>query len=250
MTRSPRLARVARAVRLGALLLATAILSACAHHAAKGAATGVVSAAQEMNATLPDGQNVVGIVSAHAVEGAVGALDQPEQRAKVQKLIDAAVANAVTSALRAALTPPTRLGAEGGGENAPAGAGPAALLAGQIGRVATEDALGRVAVQLSGQGPLRANLVSTSASATDAAVGAALTDLFPGCPGDGAEAAACRRRQIQSLTRATAASISAGMRDSFAWPLLLLAAGLGLSVGVLVHWGVSLRRRPYTLPPV
>jgi hypothetical protein len=244
MTRSPRPARAARAARLGTLLLATAILTACAHQAGKGAATGVVSAAQEMNATLPDGQNVIGIVSGHAVKGVVETLDQPEQRERIQKLIDAAVAEAVTSGLRAALTAPTRVGAEGGGASAPAGAGPAALLAGQVGRVAAEDALGRVAVQLSGEGPLRASLVSTSASATDAAVGAALAELFPDCHGDGAAVAACRRGRIQTLTRATAASFSAGLRDSLAWPLLLLAAGLGLSVGVLVHWVVSLRRRP------
>jgi hypothetical protein len=51
---------------------------------------------------------------------------------------------------------------------------------------------------------------------------------------------------VQALTRATAASVTAGVRDSLAWPLLLLAAALGLLLGALLHWAVTLRRpRPH-----
>ncbi|HVU51395.1 MAG TPA: hypothetical protein VHL80_11945, partial [Polyangia bacterium] len=98
-------------------------------------------------------------------------------------------------------------------------------------------------VALGGDGALSRGVVTTCAKATDAAVGAALAELFPECRGDDASAASCRRERVQALTRATAASVTAGVRDSLAWPLLLLAAAVGLLLGALAHRALTLRRR-------
>jgi hypothetical protein len=233
---------VARQVALIGLVLS----AGCAERMARNMSSGLANSARESQAATPPEQQLARVASARVVEGAVDTLDSPEQREKIQRIVNAAVADAVASALRAALAP----GAVGelGGDGGPRGRGAAALLAGQIGRAATEDALGRVAVQLGGEGALSQNLVSTGARATDAAVGAALGEFFPECRGDDKTAAECRRGRVQALTRATAASFSAGVRDSLAWPLLLLAVAIGLTIGALAHWALTLRRRrPHTL---
>jgi hypothetical protein len=221
-----------------AMLIAVAGACGCAERAARNATAGAVSSAQQMQATMPEAQQFSRVAGGRAVEGAVAALDQPEQQAQIRKLVDAAVTEAVASAVRAAFAPVPAAGVAG----APA-RGAAPQLAGQIGRAATEDALGRVAVQLGGDGALRQGLVATSAVATDAAVSAALGGLFPECRGDDAAAGECRIARVQALTRATAASVSAGVRDSLAWPMVFLAAVVGMTLGVLAHWIVTLRRR-------
>jgi hypothetical protein len=244
---APAIAR--RAAGLTALLAFAGGAVGCAAHAAKNATQSLGESVRQSQANTPAEQQIARVASTRAVEGMIAALDQPEQRAQLQKLVNAAVAEAVASALRVALAPGAV--AAGGGDGAgPGGRGAAALLAGQMGRAATEDALGRVAVALGGQGALGQNLVTTSARATDAAVGAVLGELFPECRGDDAVAAACRRERVQALTRATAASFSAGVRDTLAWPLLLLAATVGLTLGALAHWALTLRRRrPHALRP-
>jgi hypothetical protein len=248
MTVAARLARATtHATSLAALLLLVGVAGCSAHMTGKGAAKGFAQSVQESQANTPAEQQIAYVASTRAVEGGLAAFDQPAERARLQKLVDAAVAEAVTSALRVALAPGRVAGLEAAG----GARGPAALLAGQIGRAATEDALGRVAFQLGGEGALRQNIVATGASATDAAVGAALDGLFPECRGDDAAAAACRREHVQALTRATAAGFSAGVRDSLKWPALFLAALLGLAVGALVHWALTLRRRrPHAFRPV
>jgi hypothetical protein len=225
----------ARQVALIGLVLATG----CAERMAKNMSAGII----QQQANAPESEQISRIMSSRVVEGAVDTLDSPEQRQKIQRIVNAAVAEAVASALRVALAPGAvgRVG-DGGGRGA------AAVLAGQIGRAATEDALGRVAVELGSAGALSQGIVATGAKATNAAVGAALGEFFPECRGDDAAAAACRRVRMQALTRATAASVSAGVRDSFAWPLLLLAIAIGLTLGALAHWAVTLRRRrPHAL---
>jgi hypothetical protein len=247
MTRAARLAGAKHGTSLAALLLLVGG-AGCAHHTGKSAAQGFAASVRESQANVPPEQQIARVASTRAVEGALQALDQPPERARLQKLVDAAVAEAVASALRVALTPGRVPGLE---EEASGQRGAAALLAAQIGRAATEDALGRVAFQLGGEGALRQNIVATGASATDAAVGAALDGLFPECRGDDAAAAACRREHVQALTRATAAGFSAGVRDSLKWPALFLAAIVGLTIGALAHWALTLRRRrPHAFRPV
>jgi hypothetical protein len=260
------------ALRAGgrAFLVALALSGAACAHNAKGAAESIAESVRKSQTNTPPEQQIAYVASQRAVEGALSVLDQPGQRAQVQKLIDAAVAQAVASAFRVALAPGGV--SEAGGGEGPGGRGAAAILAGQIGRAATEDALGRVALALGsngalsqgvvtmsakatedalgrvalalgGNGALSQGVVATSAKATDAAVTAALAELFPECRGDDPSAASCRRERVQALTRATAASVTAGVRDSLAWPLLLLAAALGLLLGALTHWAVTGRRR-------
>jgi hypothetical protein len=268
--------RATRAAGL-ALLVAVAASAGCAAHAGKQAASGLATSIRESQASTRPEDQIARVASTRAVEGALAALEQPEQRAQFQRIVDLAVTRAVASALRAALAPDAAAGAADGTGG---GRGAAALLAGQIGRAATEDALtrvawalgsdgplgrglvttstratdaavgtalGRVAFALGGDQPLGRGVVTTSARATDAAVGAALAELFPECRGDDAAAAACRRDRVQALTRATAASVTAGVRDSLRWPLLavflFLAAAVGLALGALVHWALGERRR-------
>jgi hypothetical protein len=257
--------RETRAASLAAwVALVGLAASGCAHRAARDAAAGMAAQIQTMQANAPEEEQLVRVASTRAVQGAMAALDDPAQRQKIQELVNAAVTQAVASALHAALAPgavaataggaggPTGGGPGGGIFVAGEGRGPAAVLAGQIGQAATQDALGQVAAELGGQGALHRGIVATSAVATDAAVGAALGELFPECHGDDpATAAECRRGRVQSLTRATAASISAGVRDSLAWPLLFLAAAAGLTIGALAHWALTLRRRrPHAFRPV
>jgi hypothetical protein len=252
MMAAARLARAStHATSLAALLFVAGALllgAGCgAHMAGRQGAQGFAQSVRESQMTTPPEQQIARVASTRAVEGALDALDEPVQRARLQKLVDAAVAEAVASALRVAFAP----GRVSGLEEAGGARGPAALLAGEIGRAATEDALGRVAFQLGGEGALRQNIVATGASATDAAVGAALDGLFPECRGDDAAAAACRREHVQALTRATAAGFSAGVRDSLKWPALFLAAIVGLTIGALAHWALTLRRRrPHAFRPV
>jgi len=258
----------ARAMRGAGLALFVA-LSGCAHHA-KNAAEGIAASVRKSQQESPSEQQIAYVASQRVVEGGLAALEQPAQRAQMQRLIDAAVAEAVASAFRVALAPGAA--AEVGGGEGPGGRGAAAVLAGQIGRAAAEDALGRIALALGSNGALGQGVVTTSAKATDAALGqvalalgndgalgqgvvttsakatdaavaAALAELFPECRGDDAAAAGCRRERVQALTRATAASVTAGVRDSLAWPLLFLAVALGLLLGALVHWALTLRRR-------
>ena len=208
------------------------------------------------------------ITAGRAIEGAIDTMNELRQRAQIQRIIDAAVADAVASALRAALTPARGgergAGAESGGGALTAGQAPVAMLAGQVGRAATEngrqslvstsalvteDALSRVAAALGTDGALRQSLVTTSAMATDAAVGAALAELFPECRGDDAAALACRRERMHELTRVAAATVPAGVRDALGWPLLLFAASIGAAIAVLVTWLLTTRqRRPRHAP--
>jgi hypothetical protein len=219
-------------------LIGLVLVAGCAARMAKNMSAGIV----QQQANAPESEQISRIMSSRVVEGAVDTLDTPEQRQKIQRIVNAAVAEAVASALRVALAPGAIAGVGGGGRGA------AAVLAGQIGRAATEDALGRVADELGSAGALSQGIVATGAKATNAAVGAALGEFFPECRGDDDAAAACRRERMQTLTRATAASVSAGVRDSFAWPLLLLAIAIGLTLGALAHWAVTLRRRrPHAL---
>jgi hypothetical protein len=229
------------------LLVAAVGAAGCAHRTARNATESVAQTITEMQQHAPAAEQIVRTASTRAVEGAVDALDDPAQQARIRKIVNAAVADAVATALRTALSPSAISGEVAtslDGEPLPSGRGPVALLAGQVGRAATADALGQVAVELGGDGDLRKNLVATGAIATDAAVGAMLGELFPECAGVGPAAADCRRDRMQALTRATAASFSAGVRDSFRWPLLFLAAVVGLSLGALAHWAITLRRRP------
>ncbi|HVU51855.1 MAG TPA: hypothetical protein VHL80_14260, partial [Polyangia bacterium] len=116
---------------LALVLAALAGAAGCAHHA-KSAAEGIAASVRQSQESTPHEQQIAYVASQRAVEGAISVLDRPEQRAQLQKLVDAAVAEAVASAFRVALAPDAV--AEAGGGEGPGGRGAAAILAGQIGR--------------------------------------------------------------------------------------------------------------------
>jgi hypothetical protein len=233
--KSNRGAGIATRLLAGAVAL---LASACAHQMGKGAVSGAaqqVSQGQEANADDPNRQ-IARVFAQRAVEGAVAALDAPEQRARIQQVVNAAVTEAVASALRTATEVPTGKNAGLAGER---GVSPVALLMGQAARSAVEDAVHQVVVNLGGggEGPLAASIASTGKNVSAAVVGSALdqlTQLFPGCRGP--DAVACINRQVAVMSQSAAVGFSTGLRQSIGWPLLIVAGLIGLLMGLLGHW--------------
>ena len=184
-------------------------------------------------------EHLVDIAVERSVEGAAAALDAPEQRARVQRFVNGAVTEAVASAFQAA-SGASRGESRGaaGGVGAP-GPSPVALLVGQVARSAVDDAVRGLVVDLGshGQGPLAVSLAATGKNVSAAVVGSALDQLnevFPGCRGP--DAVACVNRQIASMSQSAAIGFSAGLRQTIGWALLIFAGLIGLLMGLLSHW--------------
>lgn len=179
--------------------------ASCAHRIGKQAAQGAAEEMKRQSAESPDGPPVK-VAAANAVEGAVGALDTPEQRARIQRMVQEAVSAAATTAV--------------------------------------QDASRQLIAQLGpdGQGPLAISLaragehISTSAVGS---VGSELAALVPECAGP--DQLSCIERRLQQTARTTAASFTSGVKDSLGWHVLLIVFALGLSSGVLGAWLWSLR---------
>lgn len=233
--KSDRGAGIATGLLAGAVAL---LASACAHQMGQGAASGAAQKVREGQAVSADDPNkqIARVAAQRAVEGAVAALDAPEQRARIQQVVNAAVTEAVASALRTATEVPTGKNAGLAGER---GVSPVALLMGQAARSAVEDAVHELVVNLGGggEGPLAASIASTGKNVSAAVVGSALdqlTQLFPGCRGP--DTVACINRQIAVMSQSAAAGFSTGLRQSIGWPLLIVAGLIGLLIGLLSHW--------------
>lgn len=233
--KSNRAGGIATGLFAGAVAL---LAGGCAHQMGKGAVAGAtqqVAQGQEANAEDPSKQ-VSRVFAQRAVEGAVAALDAPEQRAKIQQVVNAAVTEAVASALRTATEVPQGENAGLAGER---GVSPVALLMGQAARTAVEDSIRGLVVDLGGhgEGPLAASLAGTGKTVSAAVVGSALdqlTELFPGCRGP--DPVACINRQIAAMSQSAAVGFSTGLRQSIGWPLLVVAGLIGLLIGLLGHW--------------
>jgi hypothetical protein len=142
------------------------------------------------------------------------ALDDPEQQARIQRMIAAAVAQVTRTMIDDA-------SAELVAQLGPDGSGPLAVSLSQAGqRVSTSVAGGVVGGVVGG-------------------VGTQLASLLPECSGP--NRAACLQQRLQETTRTTAASFSKGVRDSIGWQFLLLAFALGAVGGALGSWLWSLR---------
>jgi hypothetical protein len=226
-------------IATGSFAAVVALLAgACAHQMGKGAVSGAaqqVAQGQVANADDPNRQ-IARVLAQRAVEGAVAALDAPEQRARIQQVVNAAVTEAVTSALRTATEVPQ---GENAGLAGARGVSPVALLMGQAARTAIEDAIRELVVDLGGhgEGPLAASLAGTGKTVSAAVVGSALdqlTELFPGCRGP--DAVACIDHQIAAMSQSAAVGFSTGLRQSIGWPLLVVAGLIGLLLGLLGHW--------------
>ena len=229
---------------MGTFAAALCLLAgACAHEMGKnaaGAATQKVESEQAAAAEDPNKQ-IARVAAERAAEGAVAALDTPEQRARIQQIVNAAVTAAVASAFRTATEVPQ-------GKNAgPAGArgvSPVALLMGQAARSAVDDAIHGLVTHLdAGEGPLAAGLVGTGKNVSAAVVGSALdqlSEIFPGCRGP--TAVACINKQIHAMSQSAGVGFSNGVREAIGWPLLVVAGLIGLLVGLLAQWLWSHRR--------
>jgi hypothetical protein len=200
-----------RALRRGArgiaLLAALAVVPffACAERVGKRAAAGAVAELQKQNGNPPDKKPAYAAAES-AVQGAVAALDEPAQRAQIDRLVAEAVSVAATTAVEKATR---QLVAELGPD---------------------------------GQGPLAVSFTRTGERVSAAAVGTVSSEiaaLAPECAGP--DPLGCIERRLQQTARATAASFSAGIRDTIGWQLLLVAFGLGAGGGVLGTWLWSLR---------
>lgn len=185
------------------LLVAAALAGfapACAHRMGKEAAKGAVAELRQQSAEN-SGERPMHIAGANAVKGAVEALDAPEQRAAIDRMITQAVSAAATSAVR--------------------------------------DATQQFIEQLGpdGQGPLAVSLARTgervSASAVGS-VGSELAALLPECAGP--DQMGCIERRLQQTARTTAASFTAGIKDSVGWHFLLIAFALGVGGGAIGAW--------------
>ena len=92
-----------------------------------------------------------------------------------------------------------------------------------------------------GQGPLAVSIAKTGERAAAAAiggVGSELSVLAPECAGP--DPLGCLEKRLQQTARSTAASFSAGVRETLGWQLLLVAFALGAVGGMLGTWLWSL----------
>ena len=151
------------------------------------------------------------IAGQRAVEGVVEALDAPEQRAAIQRMVSEAVSVAAATAVEEATR---HMIAQLG----PDGQGPLA------------DSLARTGERVSG----------AAAAAAMSGIGRELARLFPEC--DGPDRMDCIERRFQQGARTTAASVTSGVNESIGWRLLLLMFLLGAGGGLLGAWLWSLRQ--------
>lgn len=165
-------------------------------------------------AANPTGRPASEIAAERAVQGAMKALDDPEQQARIQKMISAAVAAVTRTMVEDASA---QLMAELG----PNGSGPLAVSMSQAGQRVSASVAGGVVGGVVG------------------GMGTQLASLVPEC--NGPNRAACLQQRLQETTRTTAASFSRGVRDSIGWQFLLLAFALGAVGGALGSWLWSLR---------
>ena len=227
----------------GGLCVLVLVGLSCGHQIGRNTLSGATSKLQEgQEATENDpNKQIARIAAERAIEGAVEALNAPEQRAKINQVVSDAVAKAVASALRTATEVPRGENAGLAGER---GVSPVALLMAQAARAAIEDAVRGLIRDLggNGEGPLAESLASTGKNLSASVVGGAvdkLADTFPGCRGP--DALACIDRKIQEMSRSAASGFSSGVRESIGWPLLIVAGLIGLVLGLLGHWLWSLR---------
>ena len=184
-----------------------AVLPACAERMAKNATAGAVNELQRQRAEAEQDptKQVARMAGVRAVEGVMGALDTPAQRAEIQRMIaeaaSIAAATAVDEATRHMIA---QLG--------PDGEGPLAVT------------FARTGERVSG---------ATAAAAVDG-VGRELGGLLPEC--NGPDRLECIERRLQQTARLTAASFTSGVKDSIGWQLLLLMYMLGVAGGVLGAW--------------
>ena len=203
MTAGRALRRSARGIALIAALAGVA--SGCAGLMGKRAAEGAVKAIEEQASAGPE-QQIARIAAERAVEGAVSALEEPAQKEIIQRLVNEAVSAAAT--------------------------------------IAVQNATRQMVAELGpdGEGPLAVSLSRTGERVSAAAVSSVASEialLAPECVGP--DPLGCLERRLQQTARSTAASFTAGVKDTVGWQLLLVAFALGVGAALLGAWLWSLR---------
>ena len=156
-------------------------------------------------------QQIARVAATRAVEGAVSALEEPAQRAIIQRLVNEAVSAAATLAVEKA----------------------------------TQQMLAELGPD--GEGPLAVSLSRTGERVSAAAVGGVGSRdraLAPECVGP--DPLGCLERRLQQTARSTAASFTAGVKETAGWQLLLVAFVLGAGRGPA--GGVALVAAPFPPP--
>jgi len=239
--------RIARAGLVAVSVASAFAAVGCAHRMGEQASAGMMSglrdATSEAIDTPPDRQ-ISRVMAGRAVAGALETLETPEQRARLQALIAAAV----DSATRAAVAGVTE-SLEGATEAAIEGMTTAV---GDATRAAVDTAVRQLVVQLgpNGDGPLGQSLARTGSVVSAAVVGGVmggvatgardhLGALAPGC--EGADPFTCLERRLGSMAQVTGAGFAAGVAKSIRWPLLMFDFLAGALAGVLGAWLWSLR---------
>jgi len=203
VTRRQAVRRVPRG--LVALGMLAVIGSGCAERIGKKAAAGAVAEMQRQAKASPDKPQMQS-AGAKAVEGAVTELASPVEVARIEHMVSEAASAAATTAVA--------------------------------------DATRQLMLELgaNGEGPLAVSFARTGERVSAAAVGSLGSELIalaPECAGP--DPLGCVEKRLQQTARATAASFSAGVRETLGWQLLLVAFGLGAGGGVLGAWLWSMR---------
>jgi hypothetical protein len=179
------------------------------------------------------------VAAGRAVEGTLAALEVPENREQVRRLISDTVSSAVKTAVEGALA----------SLEAPEQREQIRSLVSDTVSDAVQAAVGDATRQLvaelgpEGDGPLATSLtnagVRISAGVVSGARGEMLA-LFPDCGGP--DPRGCVERQLQQMARATAVGFSKGVRETLGLPLLFVAFAMGVAGGVIATWLMT--RRP------
>jgi len=225
-----------RALLVFAALAAAVFASACAHRMGEQSAKGMAQALEEQS---DPNKQLMRVGATRAVEGALTALDVPENREQLRSLVSDVVSEAMQTAIKGAVAT----------FNAPEQRDQIRSLVSDVMseamQTAVEDATRQLVAELGpdGDGRLAASLTNTSSRIAAGVVSGArgeMMALFPDC--GGADPRGCIERQLQDMARSTGAGFTKGVRESLGLPLVFLVFVLGVAGGVFGTWLMT--RRP------
>jgi len=225
-----------RALVMFAALAVAVFGSGCAHRMGEQGAKGMAQALEDQS---DPNKQLMRVGATRAVEGALTALDVPENREQLRSLVSDVVSEAMQTAVKGAVA----------AFNAPEQRDQIRSLVSDVMseamQTAVEDATRQLVAELGpdGDGRLAASLTNTSSRIAAGVVSGArgeIMTMFPDC--DGADPRGCMERQLHQMARSTAAGFTAGVRESLWRPLLFLAFVLGVAGGVFGTWLMT--RRP------
>ncbi|TKD12055.1 hypothetical protein [Polyangium fumosum] len=207
-----------------------------AQRAGRGAAEGAMG---KLAGKIGDPERIKELaegVKRRAIGSVTEELGQPQRLGDIERIAAALGAGAVFGASSAASGMPHDVEpmSEGGFREGRR-ATPVELIAGQAARAFSQGIsadLGRT-----GQGPLATSLSATTeqmAASMARGVRGELGAFFPACEGE--DAAKCLDLSVERVSRASAAGVAAGIRESLGvWPLVL-AYGVGVFSTLVLAW--------------